>query len=208
MKKNIAHSSLFILVSSTLYLLIFFVYWDIKLQNLNYAWEEISKDHYKKIEKIIVSNNKKVFKRLYIKWKSWEYLPTISERLVENNMPDDLKYIPIVESSLNYNAISPTNSVWLWQLTPQIATQYWLKISDEIDERYDRDISTSVAIEHLNYLYNTYGSWIAASIAYNIWESEMNSLREKSPNMDFLDNSIQEKSWDYIFKVLAYKYWK
>lgn len=123
-------------------------------------------------------------------------------------MPDDLKYIPIVESSLNYNAISPTNLVWLWQLTPEVSTQYWLKISDEWDERYDKDISTSVAIEHLNYLYNTYGSWVAASIAYNIWESEMNSLRRESPDIDFLDESLQEKSWDYIFKVLAYKYWK
>ncbi|MEM9325768.1 MAG: LysM peptidoglycan-binding domain-containing protein [Bacteroidota bacterium] len=95
------------------------------------------------------------------------YFSIFEEHLAKYNLPDELKYLAIVESGLRPNAISRANAVGLWQFISSTGRIYGLKGDWYVDDRMDPYEATDAACRHLKDLYNMFGNWELALAAYN-----------------------------------------
>ncbi len=102
------------------------------------------------------------------------YFPMIEEILDRYNMPLELKYLAVVESALNPRAGSRMGAKGLWQFMYGTGKVYGLKVNSMVDDRYDPYKSTVAACEHLQDLYDIYGSWSLALAAYNSGAGNVN----------------------------------
>jgi len=97
----------------------------------------------------------------------------ISEKLRRKGMPQELIYLAMAESGLNPKAHSRDEAIGIWQLIPDTARRYGLKVNAEVDERRDAAKATDAALSYLAYLYNRFGSWYLAAAAYNSGENRV-----------------------------------
>ena len=95
------------------------------------------------------------------------YLPIFEEAIHAAGLPEELKYLPFIESKLNPKATSPMGAAGLWQFMPIAARGYDMKIGGGIDERRDPYLSSQRACELLKDLYLKFGDWGIALAAYN-----------------------------------------
>ena len=102
------------------------------------------------------------------------YFPMFEEILDRYNMPLELKYLAVVESALNPRAGSRMGAKGLWQFMYGTGKVYGLKVNSMVDDRYDPYKSTVAACEHLQDLYDIYGSWSLALAAYNSGAGNVN----------------------------------
>ncbi len=106
--------------------------------------------------------------------KSMLYFPYIEQVLMEKNLPHELKYLTMVESALHADACSNMAAVGLWQIRYRTGKWLGLEINDFYDERKDPYASTHAALDYLERLYDTYGSWPMALAAYNSGPGNVN----------------------------------
>lgn len=95
------------------------------------------------------------------------YFPVIEEYLQKYGLPDELKYLAIVESGFNPRAISRAGAGGLWQFMPYTGRSYGLHQDFYIDERFDPHKSTDAACKYIKMMYNMFGDWELALAAYN-----------------------------------------
>ncbi|MDQ7038723.1 MAG: transglycosylase SLT domain-containing protein [Aquificota bacterium] len=95
----------------------------------------------------------------------------------KHNLPSWVAYIPAVESGYNPEAVSPKGAVGLWQLMPETARRFGLRVDDEVDERFDPLKSTLAALRYIRYLLDRFGSWELVLIAYNWGEGNAERFR-------------------------------
>lgn len=188
--------------------LIFFKYPE---NDIEFAWKKIPdinnnyliKERFDK-EFLNISYNLYQF-FLYIK-RMPLYIPYIEKELKKAWLPDDLKYLPIAESALRNDIVSPSWRAWIWQFMTETAKEYWLIVTDEIDERYHIEKSTSRAIKYLTYLYNKFWDWPLALASYNRWHNAIsNALMDQNVD-NYFDLYLNEETSRYFFKILAIKY--
>ncbi|WP_192823080.1 lytic transglycosylase domain-containing protein [Rufibacter sp. LB8] len=95
------------------------------------------------------------------------YFPMFEKCLAKHNMPDELKYLAVVESALLPKAVSSAKAVGLWQFMTPTANDFRLVQNHFLDERMDPEKSTEAACKFLKQLYRIFGSWEMALAAYN-----------------------------------------
>lgn len=95
------------------------------------------------------------------------YLPTIETILRAYGLPPELKYLPIIESALVPEALSPMAAAGIWQFIPSTARLYGLRVDRIIDERYDLVKSTHAAARYLRNSYQILGDWLLVIASYN-----------------------------------------
>lgn len=136
------------------------------------------------------------------------YFPLIESKLRERGMPDDLKYLAVIESGLIPHAKSGVGAAGLWQFMKPTARMYGMKINRTIDERRDPEISTNAALDYLQYLYNKYGDWALAMGAYNCGPGNMNKAIRKANSKDFYKVSkyLPRETRGYVPKFIAMSY--
>ncbi|NJK82785.1 MAG: lytic transglycosylase domain-containing protein [Saprospiraceae bacterium] len=95
------------------------------------------------------------------------YFPIFEHYLKQHNLPNDLKYLSVVESALDPKAVSRAGAIGLWQFMPETAKEMGLQITPYVDERQDPHKATDAALRYLKRQYNRFGSWELALAAYN-----------------------------------------
>jgi membrane-bound lytic murein transglycosylase D len=149
-----------------------------------------------------LNNNDDVI--LWLK-RSHRYFPYIEKVLKNNSLPDDLKYIVIIESHLKPLATSSKGAVGFWQFIESTASKYGMTINKDIDERRNFFSSTEAAINYLKDLYNIFGSWTLAAAAYNMGEDGLRTeiLMQKVNN--YYQLYLNQETQRYVLKILAAK---
>lgn len=132
------------------------------------------------------------------------WLPLISSILKKNGVPDDFKYIPLIESNLT-NSISPKGATGYWQFVESAGKQYGLEMNDEVDERYSVEKSTEAACKYFKDAYKTFGNWTLAAAAYNVGIEGLKNQIEKQKANSYYDLSLNEETARYVFRILAVK---
>jgi hypothetical protein len=132
------------------------------------------------------------------------YFPLIERILMEENIPDDFKYLVPVESNFS-NATSPAGAKGFWQLMPSTAKELGLIVNDKIDERYNVELATRAACKFIKTLYNRFGNWTLVAAAYNGGGGRIDRELKAQKVNNFYDLYLNPETSKYIFRILAIK---
>lgn len=145
---------------------------------------------------------------LNIRAKKYAHLLTIENILEGYGLPAELKYLAVIESKLNMNAVSKAGAVGPWQFMPATAKYLGLKIAKNIDERKDIKKSTHAAAKYLRDLYNEYGDWLLVLAAYNGGPGSVNKAIRLSGSKDFwaLQQFLPRETRNHVKKYIATHY--
>ena len=133
------------------------------------------------------------------------YFPVIEPLLKANGIPDDFKYLMVIESNLNPIARSPAGAAGLWQFMPVTAREFGLEVNDNVDERYHIEKATAAACRYFKQAYAKYGDWMAVSASYNAGQGRISSQLDKQLADHAMDLWLTEETSRYMFRLLAVK---
>ncbi len=128
-------------------------------------------------------------------YRSLIYRPIISAELKKEGMPDELSWLPLVESGFKISALSPARALGLWQFIPSTGYKYGLNRDEWVDERMDIEKSTRAAIAYLKDMHAMFGDWLTVLAGYNCGEGRvMRTIASQQVN--YLD-----RFWDLYQKL-------
>ena len=137
--------------------------------------------------------------------KANRYFPIVEPILKANGIPDDFKYLMVIESNLNPNARSSAGAAGLWQFMQTTGREYGLEVNKNIDERYHVEKSTEAACKYLKDAYAKYQDWIAVAASYNAGQARISTQFEKQQVDDMLDLFLVEETARYVYRIIAAK---
>ena len=132
------------------------------------------------------------------------YFPVIEPILKKNGIPDDFKYLCVIESALA-NATSSAGAKGFWQFMPETAKEYNLEVSSTVDERYDVVKATEAASRYLQRAYTKFGNWTLVAAAYNRGMGGIERQLGVQGVTDYYDLYLNEETSRYVFRILALK---
>ncbi len=139
--------------------------------------------------------------------RSAKYIEIMKDVLKEKKMPEELVFLPIVESGFNLNAYSRARAVGPWQFIAATAKRYGLVIDWWRDERKDPIKSTNAAADYLKDLYGMFGSWKLALAAYNAGEGRIMKAIKKTGAEDYWallnTKQIRTETKEYVPRYIA-----
>lgn len=142
--------------------------------------------------------------QLYFK-RAGKYFPLFESALRKENMPDDLKYLPVAESAL-YMARSGKDAVGLWQFMPETARSFGLQVDEYIDERRHPKKSTYAALSYLRGGHRRFRSWLMAAAGYNMGYTGLENDCEFQNTEKFEELYLNEETSRYVFRIAVIKY--
>jgi hypothetical protein len=124
--------------------------------------------------------------------------------LAANGIPDDFKYLALIESDL-MNKISPKGATGFWQFMRDAATEYKLEVNSEVDERYDFEKSTVAACKYLNDAYQTFNNWTMAAASYNMGKGGLSGQVKRQQCNYYYDLLLNDETMRYVYRIAAVK---
>lgn len=137
--------------------------------------------------------------------KANRYFPVVEPILKANGIPDDFKYLMVIESNLNPTARSVAGAAGLWQFMQTTGREYGLEVNKNIDERYHVEKATVAACKYLKDAYEKYQDWIAVAASYNAGQARISNQLEKQQVSDMLDLYLVEETARYVYRIIAAK---
>lgn len=160
------------------------------------VWERYDRE-------IVINKNLHASTELVIK-RARRYFPVIEPILAKYGVPDDFKYLAVIESKLE-NAVSPAGARGIWQFMPATAKEYGLEVNDYVDERYHLEKATEAACKYLLAAKEKFGTWTLAAASYNGGMNGITRQIERQKVSDFYDLLLTEETSRYVFRILALK---
>ena len=174
---------------------------------MNFSGEEVPTfmaDVQERLDKEMITNmNYHTNTTLVIK-RANKVFPIIEPILAKYGVPDDFKYLAVIESSL-VNAVSPAGARGVWQFMPATAKEKGMEVSDEVDERYHLEKSTEAACKYLLVAKEKFGSWTLAAASYNGGMNGISKKMEEQQVDNYYDLLLTEETSRYVFRILALK---
>ncbi len=133
-----------------------------------------------------------------------KYFPIIEPILKKNGIPDDFKYLAVIESGLQ-NVVSPARATGFWQILKGTGKEYGLEINDNVDERYHIEKSTEAACAYLKDAKKRFGNWTSAAAGYNAGMYGIKKRLDKQQVNSYYDLLLGQETGRYVFRILALK---
>ncbi|WP_037314626.1 lytic transglycosylase domain-containing protein [Salegentibacter sp. Hel_I_6] len=176
-------------------------------ENINFAGEEVpieDPDIYERMDRELLVNTYWQSNALLLIKRAHKYFPIIEPILEQEGVPNDFKYLAVIESGLT-QAVSPAGAKGFWQIMEGTGKDYGLEINDNVDERYHIEKSTRVAADYLKKSKAKFGSWTMAAAAYNAGNRGVERQLERQKVNDYYELLLGEETGRYMFRILAIK---
>ncbi|MBT4915805.1 MAG: lytic transglycosylase domain-containing protein [Formosa sp.] len=144
------------------------------------------------------SNGLLLFKR------AQRYFPIIEPILESYGIPDDFKYLALIESGLQ-NVTSPAGAKGFWQIMKPTGKEYGLEINSNVDERNNLELATVVACKYLLKSKAKFGNWTLAAASYNAGVAGISSKLERQKVTSYYDLLLGQETGRYMFRIVALK---
>ena len=140
-----------------------------------------------------------------LKARSAPFFAVIEPILARYTIPNDFKYLPLIESAWQSNAVSSAGAIGYWQFMDDTAQDMGLSIAAGNDERTDLRKSTEAACKYLRFLHQKLGSWTLVAAAYNGGVGMVQRKITKSGHRDYYAMSLNSETAYYLYRILAMK---
>lgn len=136
------------------------------------------------------------------------YFPIFEREIQRRGMPDEIKYLAVVESMLDPNATSRSGAAGLWQFVPNTAKMVGLEVGSVVDERRSIEKSTQAAMDYLQSLYDRFEDWNLALAAYNCGPGNVSKAMKRSQSKDFWEirKNLPKETQKYLPRFIAAMY--
>ena len=141
---------------------------------------------------------------IFLMKRANRWLPQMEAILKKNGIPEDFKYLPLIESGL-MNDVSPKEAVGFWQIVKSAGKENGLEITDEVDERYDPLKATEAACKYLKKAYAKFGNWTVVAASYNRGMGGMERAIDNQQVKSYYDLFLNDETARYVFRILACK---
>jgi len=132
------------------------------------------------------------------------FFPIIAPILKKNGIPEDFKYLSVIESSLT-NSGSTAGAVGFWQFIKRTAKQYKLEVNDQVDERYHVEKATQAACDYFKESYRVYHNWTLVAASYDVGRGAINSQLKSQKASNYYDMYLNNETARYVFRIVATK---
>lgn len=136
------------------------------------------------------------------------FFPIFDQEIARRGLPEELKFVAVVESHLNPHALSKSGASGLWQFMKSTARMQGLVINEIIDERRDPVKSTAAALDYLEFLHESFGNWTLAIAAYNCGPGNVRKAIRRGNSRDFwtIRKHMPRETQKYVPRVIAAMY--
>jgi len=157
-----------------------------------------------KMKKILASYAYRNLQTNRLHRKAAEWFPIIEPILAAYGIPNDFKYVPLVESGLQ-GGTSPKGASGFWQFMPGTARTYGLKVNSNVDERKNLKKSTIAACRYIKELYGIFESWTLVAAAYNVGDVHMKRQINRQNQDNYFKMKLNRETGGYVYKLISMK---
>ena len=175
--------------------------------NLDFAGERVpteKEDIKERMDRELLINTYWQSNTLLLFKRAHKYFPLIEPILKKNGIPNDFKYLAVIESGLQ-NASSPAGAKGFWQILEATAKEGGLEVNSNVDERYHLEKSTQAACDYLKSAKERFGNWTLAAAAYNAGNRGVMSKIETQKVSSYYDLLLGDETERYILRIVALK---
>ena len=175
--------------------------------NIQFCGERVplyKKDITERVDRELLVNTYWQSNALLLIKRCHKYFPIIEPILKENGIPNDFKYLAVIESGL-MNVTSSAGAKGFWQLMKETAKEKGLEVNENVDERYHVEKATKAACEYLLHSRELFGNWTLAAAAYNAGNRGIQRQINKQKVNDYYDLLLAEETQRYLPRIIAIK---
>ena len=138
--------------------------------------------------------------------RSLRYFTMVTPLLREQGVPEDLKYLMVIESNLDPKAVSVSGAAGLWQFTKETAKTYKLLVNGEVDERFDITKETLAACTYFKRSHARFKDWMTVAASYNAGMQRLTDAVAAQGETCGLDLWLPEETTRYMYRLLTAKF--
>jgi len=133
------------------------------------------------------------------------YFPQVEPILREKGIPDDFKFLMVIESNLEPKSLSAAGAAGLWQFTKASAKEWRLEVNEYVDERYNTKRATEAACDYLNKSFSLFNDWFTVAASYNAGTNALKKFVAQQHRTSAFDLWMAEETTRYIYRLIACK---
>jgi len=177
------------------------------MAQLNFAKETLPLGDRKvesKMKKILAAHTYGNLQTHRLHRKAAEWFPVIEPILAAYGIPNDFKYVALVESGMQAG-VSPKGAAGVWQFMPGTARSYGLKVNGNVDERYNLRKSTIAACKYIKEMYKGLESWTLVAAAYNVGDGRLRKQIDNQNQDNYYKMKLNRETGGYVYKLISMK---